>query len=129
MCGEHHPFVGLAGIVVDQGLGLGRSFLGLDRHRGRGPARGTARKTRGRLRRNAEGGDAIATFATRRACHDMARQGSRDKEAHRAVGARHVVLAAAVDGAGGEHQLVPHQDDAAPDLGRVRLELVGRAAA
>jgi ABC-type polar amino acid transport system ATPase subunit len=31
--------------------------------------------------------------------------------------ARHVVLAAAMDGAGGEHQLVAHQHDAAPDVG------------
>jgi hypothetical protein len=47
-------------------------------------------------------------MATERAC---------DQEAHRAMGARRVVLAAAMDGAGGEHQLVTHQHDTASDVG------------
>ena len=52
-----------------------------------------------------------------------------DQEAHGAMGARHVVFAAAMDGAGGEHQLVAHQHDAALDVGGVGLELLRRAAA
>ena len=52
-----------------------------------------------------------------------------DQEADRAMGARHVVLATAMDGAGGEHQLVAHQHDATLDLGGVRVELLRRAAA
>ena len=52
-----------------------------------------------------------------------------DQETDGAVGARHVVFAAAMDGAGGEHQLVAHQHDAALDVGGVRLELLRRAAA
>ena len=67
--------------------------------------------------------------AARRARHDMAGQRAGDQEADGAVGARHVVLAAAMDGAGGEHQLVAHQHDAALDLGGMLGELVRRAAA
>ena len=59
----------------------------------------------------------------------MAGQRSRDQEADGAVGARHVVLAAAMDGAGGEHQLVAHQHDAALDVGGMLGEFVRRAAA
>src|SRR4029453_1186017 len=45
------------------------------------------------------------------------------------MGAGGIVLAAAMDGPGGEHQLVAHQHDAALDLGRMRLELFRRATA
>ena len=59
----------------------------------------------------------------------MAGQRPRDQEAHGALGARHVVLAAAMDGAGGEHQLVAHQHDATLDVGGMRVEFFRRAAA
>ena len=129
MGGEHDPFVGLAGIVVDQGLGFGRPLLGLDRHGDGRPSGGAAREARGGLGRDAERRDTIASLAARGARHDMARQGPGNEESHRAIGARHVVLAAAMDGAGGEHQLVPHQHDAALDLRGMCLEFVRRAAA
>ncbi len=52
-----------------------------------------------------------------------------DQEAHGAMGTRRVIFAAAMDGAGGEHQLVAHQHDTAPDVGGVRFEFIRRAAA
>ena len=129
MGAQHDPFVGLAGIVVEKRLGLGRRFLGRDGERRRRESRGDAGEARRRLGRYAEGGNALAALAARRACHDMAGQRPRDQKAHGAMGARHVVLAAAMDGAGGEHQLVAHQHDAALDVCRMRVEFIGRAAA
>ena len=58
MGAQHHPFVGLAGIVVEQRLGLGRRLLGLDGHRHRRKARRAARQPRRRLGRDAERRDA-----------------------------------------------------------------------
>ena len=57
----------------------------------------------------------------------MARQGAGDQETHRTIRARHIVLAATMDGAGREHQLVAHQHDASIDLRFMRLEFFRRA--
>jgi len=129
MGAQHHPFIGQSRIVVEQGLGFGRTFLGLDGQADRREARRAAHQARRRLWCDTQRGNAVTALAARRTRHHMAGQRPGDQKARGAISARHVVLAPAMDGAGGEHQLMAHQHDTASDIGCVRFEFFRRAAA
>ena len=83
----------------------------------------------GGFRRNPGGGNAATVLATRGPRDELARHGPGDQKSHRARLHGSQIFAAAMDGAGDKHQFVPHEHDAALDVGSVGGELLGRAAA
>ncbi len=112
------------GIVVDESLGLEPV---LPRSRSSSwPSASPSRCARvgPPSRAQCKGWNAVAAIASRRTRHDVARQRARDQEADRARGARHVVLSTAVNRSRREHQLVPHQHDAALYLGGMRCKFI-----
>jgi hypothetical protein len=128
MGAEHDPLVGAARHVEQQRLGLGRRFLGLDRQGHPRPVGAGAGEPRRRLRRDAGGRDAVGAVASRGSGDDRARHRTRDQKADRARLTRHQILAAPVDRASREHQLVAHQRDPAGKLRTMHLEFLRSAA-
>src|SRR4029077_14957000 len=93
------------------------------------PAAGRPPEGGSSFRSNPGGGNTATVLATRGPRDELARHGPGDQKSHRARLHGTQVFAAAMDGAGDEHQFMPHEYDAALDVGRVGGELLGRAAA